>query len=108
MVLGNLAILESNSDPLIQNGVIDCITAVLGAHGENNKIAIQAFRTLSNLALISEEYRKLCLEKGCVESVQGVIKKSNDGKVLKEGKETITYLTTPHSLAHEQAEEEKQ
>ena len=72
MAFGNFCSVYSNADYLKKGGVVDCIIKLLKRHQKNEKIAIQCFRALANIALISEDYRKYLLSKGVEDIVRGV------------------------------------
>jgi len=63
--LSNFAFLELNVESIVSSGAIDITTLLLIGFKEDNDIMQDAFRLISNIALINEENRKFLLKKEC-------------------------------------------
>jgi len=70
MTFGNFAAVFDNAPFLRNSGVVDCILRLMKKHRKNKKIAIQCFRAIGNIALISEDMRLYLLKNGCEGAVR--------------------------------------
>jgi len=70
--------LELNAEFIISSGAIDCIILLLIGFKGDNDIVVDAFRLISNIALINEGNRKFLLKKECAINVQQVLDSNED------------------------------
>ena len=68
----NISDINSNADLLLSNDGIEFCQDILKKYQKSEQITIFMFKSMQNIAETSEDYRKICLEKNCVESILSV------------------------------------
>ena len=79
---------HENISLMMQNHVIDTLNNIINKSPANDDTLLCAFRSLSNIALDNEEYRKICVEKNCVDFINASIAIPRD-LIVTEGKLAI-------------------
>eukprot|EP01012_Entosiphon_sulcatum_P007192 TRINITY_DN13597_c0_g1_i2.p1 TRINITY_DN13597_c0_g1~~TRINITY_DN13597_c0_g1_i2.p1 ORF type:complete len:1083 (+),score=292.91 TRINITY_DN13597_c0_g1_i2:83-3331(+) len=68
---------QQNKDLLVQHEVLPLLCKIMKEHQSNDDILLYGFQVLSNIALVSEDYRKLIREEGLIALVQASKRKQN-------------------------------